>query len=433
MNEAASVLRQTNHERKVAGYGVHHKKGGSAVSKLGNKPMSWQEIQSKHGPVQTYSEGFTSYEDFKKMPPDLEVNYVNNLCAKYSIRHEDISTILFELSDLDLMARLKIKGVDKKLHTIKKSEVTDEARQIFKDDVNLWRDHTERAKIIDLSEAQRKHNIIENAEFISYETYRTFSDAEKLNYVNNLVDRYDVGQSIISKVLFSKSESTLDQYFYTKNLKSSLHMTKPCAPDARKEKTKVFTDAVNAWRGESVVEETVPEQPKNVARDIIAAIIGEEPEKETPIIESIKPELPESNISAVYIPVEQETVEMPVTESLETVADDESFVEQPDIPTKETLDKQIEDLNKKLALEPIIGVDDIFKQVGIPKINFDFTAPIIKETPKPSSEVYFSTRYISEKGLDREQILNKIYLLASLFENEENLEITLTVATKKKA
>lgn len=42
MNEAAQVLKQTNHERKVAGYGVHHKKGGSAVSKLGNKPMSWQ-------------------------------------------------------------------------------------------------------------------------------------------------------------------------------------------------------------------------------------------------------------------------------------------------------------------------------------------------------------------------------------------------------
>ena len=27
MNEAAQVLKQTNHERKVAGYGIHHKKG----------------------------------------------------------------------------------------------------------------------------------------------------------------------------------------------------------------------------------------------------------------------------------------------------------------------------------------------------------------------------------------------------------------------
>ena len=108
MNEAASVLKQTNHERKVAGYGAHHKKGGSAVSKLGNKPLSWQEIQSKHGPIQTYTEGFTTYEDFKKMPPDLEAEYVNNLCTKYHIRHEEVSQILFELGENDLMSRLKI-------------------------------------------------------------------------------------------------------------------------------------------------------------------------------------------------------------------------------------------------------------------------------------------------------------------------------------
>lgn len=385
MNEAAQVLRQTNRERKVAGYGVHHKKGGSAVAKLGNKPMSWQEINSKHGACKEFDLGsFMDYETFKKMDPDLEVEYVNKLCEKYHVRHEQVSKYLFELGENDLMARLKIKGVDKKIAKIKVSDVSDDAIKDFRDRIDLWHQKTEAAKIIDLSEAQRKHDIIENAEFISYETYRTFSDAEKLNYVNNLVDRYDVGRSIISKVLFDKSESTLDQYFYTKNLKSSLHMTKPCAPDARKEKTKVFTDAVKAWKGESVVEEIVPEQPKeetkDIARDILAAIIGENEPMET-IPE--KPELPESNI-----PVEQETVEVPVTEPIETVADVDSFVEQPDIP---------------------------------------------KVISKPSSEVYFSTRYISENGIDRETILNKIYLLASLFENEENLEITLTVATKKEA
>ena len=174
-------------------------------------------------------------------------------------------------------------------------------------------------------------------------------------------------------------------------------MTKPCAPDARKEKTKMFNNAVKAWRGESVVKEKpepvvepVKKEPSEVARDILAAIIGEEPEKSAEVTaeEPKKNDLPESNISAVYIPIEQEIIETPVTKPLMTVADVESFVEQPDIP---------------------------------------------KVTSKPSSEVYFSTRYISEKGLDRETILNKIYLLASLFENEENLEITLTVATKKEA
>lgn len=426
MNEATQVLNQTNHERKVAGYGVHHKKGGSAVAKLGNRPMSDQEIQSKHGECKDYDlGGFMDYETFKKMDPDLEAEYVNNLCEKYHVRHEQISKYLFELGENDLMARLKIKGVDKKITKIKASDVTDDAVKGFCDQIDFWHQKIETAKIIDLSEAQHKCDIIENAEFISYEKYRTFSDTEKLNYVNNLVDRYDVGRSIISKVLFGKSESTLDQYFYTKDLKSSLHMTKPCAPDARKEKTKVFTDAVNAWRGESVVEETVPEQPKEkpetVARDILAAIIGKEPEKPSDVIAKIlqvdkvkkpaevtaeepkKDDLPESNISAVYIPVTREKFD-------DTVA--EVSVE----PIEESDD------NTMPAREPVENAATFVEQPVIPKA-----------TPKPSSEVYFSTRYISEKGLDRETILNKIYRLASLFENEENLEVTLTVATKKEA
>lgn len=170
MNEAAQVLRQTNHERKVAGYGVHHKKGGSAVSKLGNKPMSWQEINSKHGECKEYDlGGFMDYETFKKMDPDLEAEYVNKLCEKYHVRHEQVSKYLFELGESDLMARLKIKGVDKKIAKIKASDVSDDAIKDFRDRIDFWRQKTEAAKIIDLSEAQRKHNIIENAEFIEYE------------------------------------------------------------------------------------------------------------------------------------------------------------------------------------------------------------------------------------------------------------------------
>ena len=417
MNEAAQVLKQTNRERKVAGYGAHHKKGGSAVSKLGNKPMSWQEIQSKHGPVQTYTEGFTTYEEFKKMPPDLEAEYVNKLCSKYAIRMEHISEILFEAGPTDLMSRLKIIGVYKQCPQLKTTAVTNNAIEKFKADVSEWREREASAKIIDLSEAQRKRNVIEHSEFISYEEYKTFNDSEKVEYINSLVDRYDVGRSVISRSLFNKSSHTLDAYFKTKNLSSMLHTAKPCAPQIRQEKTKVFENAIKAWKGESVVKEKtetavepVKEEPEAVARDILAAIIGEEPEKPSNIIAKIlqvdkvekpaevtveepkKDDLPESNISAVYIPVTREefddSVEKMPKEPLETVTDVESFVEQPDNP---------------------------------------------KAASKPSSEVHFSTRYISEKGLDRETIMNKIYLLASLFENEENLEITLTVATKKEA
>lgn len=365
MNEAVSVLNQTNHERKVAGYGVHHKKGGSAVSKLGNNPMTWQEIQSKHGPIQTYTEGFTSYEDFKKMPPDLEAEYVNNLCAKYNIRHEDISTILFELSDLDLIARLKIKGVDKKLHIIKKSDVTDEARQKFKDDVNLWRDRTEKAKIVDLSEAQRKHDIIENAEFIDYEEFSAFTIDEKVLYLNSLIDKYGVSLAAIERELFklpiTNLRHKLDSAGVLKQIKRGNNGYNAIRAN------KDFCDALKNWRGESTLEEksealvepikeepALAAAPETVARDILAAIIGEEPAKpsdviakilnvdkseETAVEEMKKDELPESNISAIYIPSEKESevVEAKLEEILaKTPVKVEMFEKSDDISAEES-------------------------------------------------------------------------------------------------
>lgn len=388
MTEAAQVLNQTNHERKVAGYGAHHKKGGSAVSKLGNKPMSWQEIQSKHGECKEYDlGGFMDYETFKRMDPDLEAEYVNKLCEKYHVRHEQVSKWLFGLGENDLMARLKIKGVDKKIVKIKASDVTDDDIKDFHDLIEIWREREKAVKIIDLSEAQRKHDIIENAELISYEEFSAFTTDEKVLYLNSLIDKYGVSLAAIERELFKLPVTNLRHKLDVAGILKQIKHGKSGFNAAKANKD--FCDALKNWRGESTLEVTVPEQPKeeakDIARDILAAIIGENEPME-PMTE--KPELPESNISAVYIPVEQETIEVPVTEPLKTVADVEAFVEQPDIP---------------------------------------------KATPKPSSEVYFSTRYISEKGLDREQIMNKIYLLASLFENEENLEITLTVATKKEA
>lgn len=398
MNEAAQVLRQTNHERKVAGYGMHHKKGGSAVAKLGNKQMSWQEINSKHGECKEYDlGGFMDYETFKKMDPDLEAEYVNILCEKYHVRHEQISKHLFELGENDLMARLKIKGVDKKIAKIKASDVTDDAIKDFCDQIDFWHQKTEAAKIIDLSEAQRKRDIIENAEFIEYNEFSNFTTDEKVLYLNSLIDKYGVSLAAIERELFKLPITNLRHKLDSAGVLKQIKRGKSGFNAARANKD--FCDALKNWRGESTLEETVLEQPKeetkDIVRDILAAIIGEnEPKKETPFVENVKPEkpeLPESNISAVYIPVEEEPVEEPVTSelpSLETVTNVDTFVEQSDIQ---------------------------------------------KVTTKPSSEVYFSTRYISEKGLDREQIMNKIYLLASLFENEENLEITLTVATKKEA
>lgn len=425
MNEAAHVLRQTNHERKVADYGIHHKKGGSAVAKLGNKPMTWQEINSKHGECKKYDfGGFMDYETFKKMDPDLEAEYVNKLCEKYHVRHEQVSKYLFELGENDLMARLKIKGVDKKIMKIKASDVTDDAIKDFRDQIDFWRQKTEAAKIIDLSEAQRKHDIIENAEFINYEEFAVFSTDEKVLYLNSLIDKYGVSLAAIERELFKLPVTNLRHKLDSAGVLKQVKRGKNGFNAIRANKD--FCDALKNWRGESTLEEklettvepvreepTSVAAPEAVARDILAAIIGEEPEKpaEVAAAESKKDDIPESNISDIYIPVTRETFDDLVEEVPASFAEEPSTNEMP-------------------VREPIEHDATFAKQPDIPK--FTSVSKYLK-TLKPSSEVHFSTRYISEKGIDRETILNKIYLLASLFENEENLEITLTVATKKEA
>ena len=312
MTESAVVFNQTNAERAKIGRSAHHKANGSSVAKLGNTPLTNKEIASKHGPVQTYPEGFTSYDEFKKMPADLEAEYVNRLCSKYAIRMEHISEFLFEAGPTDLMARLKILGVYKNCPQLKTTAVMDSAVEKFKSDVSEWREREATAEIIDLSEAKRKRDIIENAEFISYEEYKSFSDTEKLDYINHLVDRYDVGRNVIAKVLFGKSVGTLDAYFKTKNLSSSLHTAKSHVVSERQAKTKAFEHIVKVWKGEASVEEKtepIKEKSASVARDILSAIIGkeiaEEPEKLV---------IGESTTSAEEKPIEENNPETAAVE-----------------------------------------------------------------------------------------------------------------------
>lgn len=328
MNEAAQVLGQTNHERKVAGYGAHHKKGGSAVSKLGNKPMSWQEINSKHGECKEYDlGGFMDYETFKKMDPDLEVEYVNKLCEKYHVRHEQVSKYLFELGESDLMARLKIKGVDKKVTKIKASDVTDDAVKDFCERIDFWHQKTEAAKIIDLSEAQRKHDIIENAEFIEYDEFSSFTTDEKVLYLNSLIDKYGVSLAAIERELFKLPITNLRHKLDAAGVLKQIKRGKSGFNAARANKD--FCDTLKNWRGESTLEEKpepVVEPVKEesapvaaseaVAHDVLDTIVGDErPAEETPVVKNT--ELPESNISDFYIPVEDGVNEL-ILEELET-------------------------------------------------------------------------------------------------------------------
>lgn len=386
MTEAALVFNQTNGERSKLKNSAYHKKNGSAVAKLGNKPMSWQEIQSKHGEEETFpsTDCLISYSDFIRYAPDLKVEYVNKMMDKYDIDLQHISRYLFNKGDDGLRSYLRNNKL-LNLCNYKAARAKSGLLQ-FQADIEEWKRREKMSREIDEAEAQRKRDIIWNAEFIDYKEFKTLPIDGQVAYINNLIKKYNISLSPIATCLFKVDQGSLRDHFKRYKVYDQIEKSKSGNGKTGKVRVATFADAVKNWRGESTLEEkSAKEEAAEIASNLLATIIGESEPVSEPVKEELKKvELPESNISDICIPV---TVE-------------------------KSPDHLVEDLNATPAVE----------QVDIPKA-----------VAKPSSEVYFSTRYISEKGLDRETILNKIYLLASLFENEENLEITLTVATKKEA
>lgn len=402
MTNEAYTMYQTNAERAVIKNSSFHKKNGSAVAKLGNKPMTNKEIAAKHGKCVEFDlANFMVYDEFKKMAPDLEAEYVNKLCDRYGIRMEHISEHLFHAGKQDLMSRLKIVGVYKQIVQKKTTEVSEDSIKQFKDDVELWEEREANAKVIDLAEATRKKKIIENAEFITYDEFKTFTVDEQVKYINSVISKYSVSMETVGRELFKISRTALEKRFESHDVVGQI---KKCGRYGRAaiKPNKAFHDAVAAWRGEPIVEEikyepkrtpiTHETDAKEVAADVLSTIIDAE-QNEPKISEENKP-----------------TVE-PV------------FQTDPDM-----VKQQLDDLNEKFTSELMkpVTVGEILDQLDVPKlpeINIEYTPFPVPEKP---SEMSFSANYISESGLDEHQL----YALISLFQDKKvNVSIDIKVVT----
>ena len=406
MTEAAQVFNQTVGERSKQKNSAFHKKNGSAVAKLGNKRMSWQEIQSKHGECLEFDLGnFMDYDTFKKMAPDTEAEYVNKLCARYGVRMEHVSVYLFHAGEKDLLSRLKIVGVDKKIKQKKTTEVSDENVQQFKDDITLWEEREATAKIIDLSEATRKKQIIENVEFINYDEFSNFALDEKVAYLNSLVSKYDVSVETIERELFKVGRTTLREKL---NKQGVLGQIKRGAYGrAATKPNKAFHDAVIAWRGEPVVEE-VPVEVK-------AEPVEEE------ITDNV---LVPSILSNAFGDSATEQ-----KESVEEVADIHD--------AEEAINQRIEEINEKLMPKPL-SLEDVKEIAGVPKtevehveiaskgfpeIDFEFKPLTVEEKPAVQpQEMSFTTNYISDNGLDEKQLFTLMNLFAG-----KNIKVSISI------
>ena len=270
MTDEAYVFNSTVSERSSLKKAAQHKKNGPAVAKLGNKRMTAQEIQERHGECKEYNlDGFMSFNEFKVMPKDIQVEYVNKLQEKYDIGLVQISRYLFNEGDEALQSHLRINGILNQCNPNKRRAKVGLV-QFQKDIDDYFKEKKRRAEEIE----QKKRAML--GQFISYEEYCELTFEDKIDYVNSLIVKYGVSINAISVFLFGLKQDTLGSYFYFKNARGRIKNLEDRSRNVISEKRKAFKEAVDEWRGYPKEEQVI----EKVKSDVVGATTPEVPARE---------------------------------------------------------------------------------------------------------------------------------------------------------
>ena len=112
MSDAEYVYRQDLRDKKITSYGAFHKKRG-AKSKKCNFPSDYltkKEKKKLNSEITTYDMSkFYAYDEFKKLPPDIQVEYLNALIKKYDITIVTVAKEVFGVSS-DAIRQMLVKS-----------------------------------------------------------------------------------------------------------------------------------------------------------------------------------------------------------------------------------------------------------------------------------------------------------------------------------
>lgn len=101
MTDERFVLQETNKERSKMKTGAYHKKSGAKSKKctLPYEYLSRKERKALNGiPTSWNMNWFYTWQQFKQMPKDLQVEYLENICSKYGCGLGTIGEIVFGIS-----------------------------------------------------------------------------------------------------------------------------------------------------------------------------------------------------------------------------------------------------------------------------------------------------------------------------------------------
>ena len=300
MTDAISVYLEDITTRSRNSKGIHHKNNGSAVTKLGNREYTSKEIMEKHSPCITYPEinSLMNFSEFERLPNDLKIEFINQICDKYDIDIKHISRILFNKGDDGLRANLrkwKIKDpTDEKktvsllsqCQTYKNRGKTGLLR--FEADVREFKRRDAIAKEIDKEEAKKKQESLPS--FMTFEEFRKIPLDSQVVYINSLIEAYQIPSKYISLYMFEKNENWISNYFinHSKN-NEIIKLPYRRADDREKmsESKKRFKRLIEAWKDFS------EDDPIDISP--VEEVVSE-PVKEEKMIETV-PEVSEEVVS----------------------------------------------------------------------------------------------------------------------------------------
>lgn len=275
MTEAAAAFNEIQKERSSLKNASHHRKGGSANSKLGNRRMTNKEIQEKHGECKTYDCGdlTMTFAQFREMPNDLQVEFLNKLQDKYDISVKHIGRELFELTNDDtLRSHLQLRKIWDLCNPNKARAKTGLLQ--FRDDIAEARKRAELAKIIDVHSAVPDPESI--PKFMTWAEFKALSGEEKVIFINRLLDEYQVGLVTIDHELFGFKYPTSRTLLVRSDIYDGIHSEIGRLPSTKskmyKELVKRFHDDISEWRGENstITEETQKESKPEVVETVEA-------------------------------------------------------------------------------------------------------------------------------------------------------------------
>lgn len=411
------AVRETYYEtvatRSAQKNSAKHKANGSAVTKLGNKPVTTKEIYDKHGPIITFpsTDSFMSYSDFVRLPPDLKVEFVNKMMDRYDISLKYISRHLFNKGDDGLRAMMEKWKLLKQVDMKKKRGDADESILRFREEVFDWQERTKKAKEMDRIQNQiRKESC---PTLITYAAFKKLTPDQQADFINSIIKYHQVSAAIIAEELFKIRATSLCNHFQRLGITKKIEKlpTKVSRNQSvMHENRRKFASMVSAWEDFAEVEDKKSEKVIDIQP------ILKEKAKETVL--PIKERLCNAMTGTQKLPDDSE-FELDEGAFTKVVDGARKIVDR----TDETITKILDSARKIVDRTDERQMSKWYQPAKEPETELE-SESAVEPDPMEYHQMHFSTSYISSNGIN----MDEIYAIAAFFKNCKRVKVNLEVS-----